>query len=71
MKWVTTMKKLILTALFGFYHFFIPFVLVNCGGEDIPYDKSQVTEAELEANEPDCEDTTLTTLDCALEEETQ
>jgi hypothetical protein len=30
-------KQIKLMSFFGFFYFFIPFVFVNCGGEDIPY----------------------------------
>ena len=42
-----SMKQTILTAVFILYQFFTPFVFVDCGGEDIPYD---LTNIEDDAN---------------------
>ena len=54
-------KKLTLIALFGFYHMFMPFVMIGCGSViDEPYDKT----ASAEEAEVDCSRIRNVTVEC-------
>ncbi len=44
-------KQLKFSFFFAAYYFFCPFVLVNCGSADTPYDKLNGISAEVDAND--------------------
>jgi len=62
------MKRISLTIVFVLYQLFIPFVLTRCGGEDVPYDRTDdAGEEDPAADEADCDPNGIITADCVKE----
>ncbi|MDO8518570.1 MAG: hypothetical protein Q7T11_00215 [Deltaproteobacteria bacterium] len=57
------MKRIFLIVLFLLSQILLPFVFAKCGGEDIPYDRGELSENEEEEDE--CDGDIFLTADCA------
>lgn len=60
-----SMKQGFLTTLFILYQFFTPFIFADCGGEDIPYDKTVNADENVTSKCEQCEQNDFLTEECA------